>query len=265
MTTNQLDQKLIECLKNKEKLSKDFSISDHFLSSYWEKQIQLYSELEEACKLIKMRSISEEMLNNLGNIKIYEAPDITLWNDQKLPFYYVRHICFSGYIILTWNIYDRLTSFYVRIMSPDGIMAPDKKQIPSLQKLFENKDVKKKFSAFGSSEIAGKFLPYIQISYKIRNTLAHEGHCDGDIPLFEDNKTPKYAFLPNEKFLEILSSSIIFEDSAMKEEVKNCSDLRTILFRCNSKIDMLLASLVSHASDCFCAHLKAWANQSDFL
>lgn len=259
--TELLYNRLSVCIQEKNDLFENLSIHDHFLSIYWEEQVKLYGELEESCNLIKMRDISETILRSLENLTLYKAPDVILWNNVELPFYYVRHLCFSGYIILSWNIYDRLTSFYVRMMAPDGIQYSDKKQMPSLQKLFFNPEVRKKFSPFGCSQIADEFLPYIQVSYKIRNTLAHEGNCDRNISIFKDNMTPKFSFVPNDDFLKLLSASIVsdkYDSVAKKNEIDNCRDLKEILFPYNYKIDELFSALITHASDCFIAHLKAW-------
>ncbi len=224
----------------------------------------LFEVREKACNLVDevAESIATDTESN---------PNLIQYNNIEMDFATARHLVLTSYITTTWAIYDRLANVCGRLAGTSDLGDNPRQNPKACENLLgiENKDGKhKKKELMGFSvhkKVRDAYAWPLNISYKIRNWLVHEGYELGETTLF--------------KSTDIIDGFILSDDAILSFETKcnhksdengsldNCcldgaeecwptKDLYIILKKYNNEIDAMFASLLTWSVESYVLQIK---------
>jgi hypothetical protein len=205
-----------------------------------------------------------------------EYRDVVTIDGRSLSFGCARHLALVSYMTVTWSIYDRLANVCGRLSAAKHIGSSNPKQNPKLVEDFLTMDDKgnpKKvdwFLGFFCHDLAWQayFVP-VQISYKLRNWLVHEGYELGSVPLFEGGNISDRLIL-SEEAVKILRRASRYQRDGnkvqlscidSKDDVFDNRDLISLLELCHSEIDRLFQGLSQWTVTSFVEQIKAFSRR----
>ncbi len=206
---------------------------------------QLAVQLEHAKALLPVRETALRALLAFPKQVSKTSPDLFIYNGIDVAFKLGRYLLFQSYAVTTWALYDTLSKVSGFLCTNDEVSKNTVKPVKLYENFLQGKNT---VGARVYDHLKGGYGWPISVSYKIRNWLAHDGHCHEGSEMFRyDSPYAATEFEMLESAWEIVIKGCKGYPSQTRltpfPEVK--TNLAAGLQTCHAEIDEALAFLLT--------------------
>lgn len=161
--------------------------------SFFQLSSGFHVQLEHAKELIPIRNVALQAVKAFPNQVSAKNPGLFVYNGQEVTFKTGRFLSLQNYAVTTWALYDSLSKVAGILCSIDELS----KNATKPMKLYEDflQSAKNGVGGRMRDHLIGGYGWPIVVSYKIRNWLAHDGHCQDGIEMFKyESAAPSSEF-----------------------------------------------------------------------
>ena len=271
--------KLENCWTGLQNIPSD-SILPNTCYEQWKDRASLHQVLKGTSLLFEVR---EKAYNLIGEVAESIAtdpesnPNLIQYNNIEMDFDTARHLVITSYITTTWAIYDRLANVCGRLAGTSDLGNNPRQNPKACEDLLgiENKDGKhksKEMMGFSvHKKIRDAYAWPLNISYKIRNWLVHEGYELGEITLFKSTDIID-GFILNDDAISFFEKKCNHKSdengsfyNCCLDGIEECwptKDLYKILKKYNNEIDAMFASLLKWSVESYELQIKCFTRMT---
>jgi hypothetical protein len=143
---------------------------------------QLAVQLEHAKGLLPVRDAALTALLAFPKQLSIASPGLFLYNGLDVPFKLGRYLLFQNYAVTTWALYDSLAKVAGLLSCNDKLSKNPVKPIKLYEDFLQGDNC---VGARVRDHLKGAYGWPIAVSYKVRNWLAHDGHCHEGVEMFK--------------------------------------------------------------------------------
>ena len=264
----------------------------------WQKRSQYHKYLAEVLSLLQVRESASNAMDRLSEeaSDVMTSPDHEFhYCDSSVSFPSARFLTLQNYVTTVWVIYDKLANVCARIIGPTPIgnnnsamhnaklysaFFPDKNgnKKPTSNELSldepktnEGNPVDRPNGFALQTLLAYQWSWPVKVSYKIRNLVVHEGMRWVDGCFFKGD-VPSDGFKICDKLKNYLDNACgkqLVGGGRLRECLFRMAnedgfpwygdDVRIILKKCHSEIDVLFSTLLQWCVPAFCSQVMLFS------
>ena len=264
----------------------------------WQKRSRYHQYLAETLNLLQVRENACEAMDRLSKeaSNVASSPDHKFhYCDSPVSFTSARFLTLQSYVSTAWVVYDKLANVCARIIGPASIGNDDspKRNAKLDSAFFPDKKVDKKSisseqgvdSPTAKDEthldrpngfalqtlLACQWSWPVKVSYKIRNLMVHEGMRWAGGCFFKGD-SPSDGFKIRDELKNHLDNACGKQQNGggrLRECLSRMAnedgfpwygdDVRIILKKCHSEIDILLSTLLQWCVPAFCSQVMLFS------
>lgn len=249
-------------------LSLPFNCYEH-----WIGKAKLHQTLSATTSIFLYREKAWETLKAISSSVKDESGNRVIYGAVEMDFTVARHLALTSYVAVTWSIYDRLANVCGRLAAINDL-SENPRQNPRLCEDFldNKKDDKKRTEILGFGahlHLQHAYQWPINVAYKIRNWLVHEGYEENSIPLFQGDRIAD-GFMLHEQAVDSLQRRCGYKEEnagidacclSGPEECWPARNLLDILEKYHAEIDTMFVGLVKWTVSSFIGQITAFAER----
>ncbi len=214
-------------------------------NDFFQMSPHLATQLEHAEGLLLVRDAALAALLAFPKQCSTASPGLFLYNGLDVTFKLGRYLLFQNYAVTTWALYDSLAKVAGLLCCNDEFSKNPQKPVKLYEDFLQGKNC---VGARVRDHLKGAYGWPIAVSYKIRNWLAHDGHCHEGVELF------KYDSLAISREFEMLDRAwdIVVETCRAEPDQTRLlpfPEVKTNLARsleiCHNEVDEAVAFLLT--------------------
>jgi hypothetical protein len=213
-------------------------------SDFFQMSPQFVTQLRSVEELLIIRDAALAALLAFPSRTSADSTGMFLYNGFRVTFKVGRYLSFQNYTVTTWAAYDSLAKIAGLLCCTDELSKNPQKPV----KLYE--DFLQRKNCVGTrvrDHLKGAYGWPISISYKVRNWLAHDGHCHDGTEMFRyDSPTGSGEFELLDEAWEIIEKGCGAE--ANQTRLRSFPDAKPDLARgletCHEEADEAMAFLL---------------------
>lgn len=283
-------------LLNADKLSSPVVPKNCYVT--WQKRSQYHQYLAETLNLLQVRENASEAMDRLSKEASDVATSLDHefhYCDSPVSFASARFLTLQNYVTTAWVVYDKLANVCARIIGPASIGNDDSpiRNAKLCSAFFPSKSADKnsisnELNVDGPTTKDGTHVDRpngfalqtllacqwnwpVKVSYKIRNLVVHEGmRWVGGCFFKGDSPSDGFKICDNLKiYLDNVCGKQLNGGGRLRECLSRMADedgfpwygddVRIILKKCHSEIDVLFSTLLQWCVPAFCSQVKLFS------
>ncbi len=149
---------------------------------FFQRSSRLSLQVRHSKELLPVRDAALTALLGFPDQVSAASPGLFLYNGLDVTFKVGRFLLFQNYCVTTWALYDTLAKVAGLLCCTDEVAKNSAKPVKLYDDFLQGKNC---VGGRVRDHLKGAYGWPIAVSYKVRNWLAHDGHCHEGVELFK--------------------------------------------------------------------------------